>query len=348
MLLAMSKSKKARRTNMIKTLRITSVLAVVSAVVFFVLPAVFGVRSDEGAEQFLGSPSAIENFKKAKGQTGTKSESQVSPLVKAAEAFGLYLNPPKPKAPSRRVPRERAGSAPRPRAPVSAKFSLVGTSYYALRPELSLALIDEPGEGFRWVRQSSEVGHLVIEQIKDAVVVVRDGKRTFELEVKRPQRVSLVKGSVSDVRITSAEDSPVSAEEKAVASITSTEDSPISAEEEAALERMFAELEATLSDEEWAEARRKGLLGAPQARGRRLEEEARVERAVAELEAMRVGDEEARRLGRLGERLRESRRDRNRARDGKIEVDANLSEPNLKNVDLNDVNLGEANSPESE
>ncbi len=347
MLLAMSKSKKVRRTNMIKTLRITSVLAVVLAVVFFVLPAVFGVRSDEGAEQFLGSPSAIENFKKAKGQTGTKSESQVSPLVKAAEAFGLYLNPPKPKAPPRRAPRERAGSAPRPRAPVSAKFSLVGTSYYALRPELSLALIDEPGEGFRWVRQSSEVGHLVIEQIEDGVVVVRDGKRTFELEVKRPKKRSLVKGSVSDARITSTEDSPVSAEEKAVASITSTEDSPISAEEEAVLERMFAELEATLPDEEWADARRRGLLGAPEAR-LRVEEDARIERAVAVLEAMRVGDEEARRLGRLGEKLREIRRDRNRARDGKIEVDANLSEPNLKSVDLNDVNPGEANSPESE
>jgi hypothetical protein len=155
--------KKARRTDMIKTLRITSVLVVVLAAVFFVLPAVFGVRSDEGAEQFLSSPGAIENFRKAKGQKGVKSESQVSPLVKAAEAFALYLNPPKPKAPPPRATREKPGSPPRPRAPVSAKFSLIGTSYYASRPELSLALIDEPGEGFRWVRQSSDVGHLVIE-----------------------------------------------------------------------------------------------------------------------------------------------------------------------------------------
>jgi hypothetical protein len=310
------------------------------------LPAVFGVRGDEGSEQFLSFPSAIEKFNEAKGEKIAESDSQVSPLVKEAEAFGLYLNPPKPKAPPRRPARERGGSAPRPPAPVSAKFSLIGTSYYALRPELSLALIDEPGEGFHWVRQSSEVGHLIIEEIGDGLVVVRDGQRTFELEVERPKKRSLVKGSISDGRITSPADSPVSAEEKAVASITSTEDSPISAEEEAALERMFAELEATLPDEEWAEARRKGLLGAPEARRRMLEEEARVEKAVAELEAMRVGDEEARRLGRLGERLRESRRDAGRARDGKIEVDANLSEPNLTVPDANDVNLGEANSPE--
>lgn len=331
MLLAMSKSKKARRTNMIKTLRITSVLAVVLAVVFFVLPAVFGVRSDEGAEQFLSSPSAIENFKKAKGETGTKSESQVSPLVKAAEAFGLYLNPPKPKAPPRRAPRERAGSAPRPRAPVSAKFSLVGTSYYALRPELSLALIDEPGEGFRWVRQSSEVGHLVIEQVKDGLVVVKDGKRTFELEVQRPKKRSLVKGAIADVRITSTEPPPMSGDEEEVLGKRLTE------LERARGRGVFGELEGNLT----------AAMEVARADGD-FEEVGKLEKLISDIETMRISDEEAKRLGRLGERLRERRREGSRAREGKTEVDANLSEPNLKSVDLNDVNLGETNSPESE
>jgi len=216
MLPAMSKNKRTQRTNMLKTLRITSVLVVVLAVVFFVLPAVFGVRGDEGSEQFLSFPSAIEKFNEAKGEKIAESDSQVSPLVKEAEAFGLYLNPPKPKAPPRRPARERGGSAPRPPAPVSAKFSLIGTSYYALRPELSLALIDEPGEGFHWVRQSSEVGHLIIEEIGDGLVVVRDGQRTFELEVERPKKRSLVKGSISDVRITSSEPPPMSGDEEEV------------------------------------------------------------------------------------------------------------------------------------
>jgi len=166
------------------------------AVVFLAFPAVFGIRSDEQAEQFLNSASAIEEFSKAKGKKSTKNESQsqISPLVKQAQAFASYLNPPKPeKAPAT----HRTGTPkiiPRPTGPVSPKFKLLGTSYYALHPDLSLALIDEPGKGLRWVRQSSEVSHLIIEQVKNGSVVVRDGKRTFELAAERPKKRSLLKG----------------------------------------------------------------------------------------------------------------------------------------------------------
>lgn len=314
---------------MIKTLRITGVLAVVLTVLFLVLPAVFGVRGDELAEQFLSSPGAIEAFNEAKGQKGEKSDSQVSPLVKEAEAFGLYLNPPKPKAPPRPAARERSVSVPRP-AVVSAKFDLIGTSYYELRPELSLALIDEPGEGLHWVRQSSKVGHLVIEQIKDGLVVVRDGQRTFELEVERPKKKSLVKGSISDARITSTEPSPIRAEEKVLLGRLVDEvgepPPPWGERERDLMKRVSGDLEASEG----------------------LSEKARAERIFAELEAMRVGDEEARRLGRLGERLREVRRDRHHAQDGKIEVGPDVNEANLVTTDLNDVNWGEANRPETE
>jgi hypothetical protein len=79
-----------------------------------------------------------------------------------------------------------------------------------------------------------------------------------------------------------------------------------------------------------------------------IEEVGRLEKLVSDIETMRISDEEAGRLGRLGERLRESRGDVGRARDGKIEADPNLSEPNVAVPDANDVNLGEANSPESE
>ncbi len=184
---------------MIKTLRITSFVAVILAVVFFVFPVIFGVRGDEQVEQFLSSPGVIEKFSKAKGDKDRRSESQISPLIKEAQAFALYLNPP-PKEiktrPIRKTP--TTPSIPKPQGPVSAKFTLKGTSYYALHPELSLALIDEPGKGSRWVRQSSKVSHLIIEQIKDGLVVVRDGERTFELEPKRREERSLViKGSSS-------------------------------------------------------------------------------------------------------------------------------------------------------
>ncbi len=78
---------------------------------------------------------------------------------------------------------------------VTPKFKVLGTSYYKGRPELSLALIDEPGKGLHWVRQSSKVGHLLIEQVKDGIVVFKDGKSTFELEAELKPEISLLEGA---------------------------------------------------------------------------------------------------------------------------------------------------------
>ena len=94
MLPAMSKRTEVQRTKMIKTLRITSITAAILAVVFFILPTVFGIRSDKQSEQFLNSVGAIEKFNEAKGNKSRKSEERTSPLVKQAKAFSLYLNPP--------------------------------------------------------------------------------------------------------------------------------------------------------------------------------------------------------------------------------------------------------------
>ena len=52
----------SREPNMIKTLRITSVVAAILAVILFIFPVVFGGRSDERIEGFLNSPSVIEKF----------------------------------------------------------------------------------------------------------------------------------------------------------------------------------------------------------------------------------------------------------------------------------------------
>ncbi|MBA7562397.1 hypothetical protein ES708_04049 [subsurface metagenome] len=179
---------------MTRTLRITSIFAVILAVVLFVFPAVFGSRTDTQVEEFLNSPSVVENFKKNKVNKTKSDEDKISPLVEQAQAFALYLNPPKPKPRPPSPSARRPSPAPRPMGPVTAKFELLGTSYYPLRPELSLALIDEPGKSLRWVRQSGKVGHLLIEQIKDGVVVVKDGNRTYELAPERPIKTSLIKG----------------------------------------------------------------------------------------------------------------------------------------------------------
>lgn len=194
---------------MIKTLRMTSwapfcnvlqnwspIVAVVLAVIFFVFPVVFGVRSDKQVEQFLDSSSVIERFNKAEGNKQEAKPTQSSPLVKQSEAFALYLNPrPKPKSDAPVRPQRSISRRPNK---VSTKFTLVGTSVYPSHPEQSLAFINEPGKGLHWVRQSSEVGHLIIEQVKDGLVVIRDGQRTFELPVEqRLGQISLLEGSPS-------------------------------------------------------------------------------------------------------------------------------------------------------
>ncbi len=63
---------------MIKTLRITSIIAAIVATVLLVLPAVYGVRSDPKIEEFLKSPGAVDKFTAAKGQ-GPAREKAKSP-----------------------------------------------------------------------------------------------------------------------------------------------------------------------------------------------------------------------------------------------------------------------------
>jgi len=178
---------------MLKTLKITGIIAAALAVLFLVFSAVFGARGNDDIENFLDSPGAVENFKKAYGNKQKKGQDQTSPLVKQAQKFALFLNPPvKP----RRTTSVRKTGVPstlaRPKT-VSAKFKLIGTSFYPTNPERSLALIDEPGKGFRWVRQSGKVGHLIIQQIKDGLVVVKDDQRTFEMTPQRKPKKSLIR-----------------------------------------------------------------------------------------------------------------------------------------------------------
>ena len=170
---------------MIKTLRITSIIAAIAATVLLALPAVYGVRSDPKIEEFLKSPGAVDKFTAAKGQGPARGESQISPLVKQALVFRDIINPPPPPPPKVQPgAAPQAVAVPAPPVPVAAKFNLIATSYYASNPEQSFVLIDEPGKGLHWVKQGSAVGHLTIETVKDGAIIVRDGQGTSEMTVK--------------------------------------------------------------------------------------------------------------------------------------------------------------------
>ncbi len=169
---------------MINTLRITSVIAVILAGVFFVFPVVFGVRSDQQVNEFIASPGVREKFEQAADSKSKGGENRASPLVQQAEAFALYLNPPKAKAPTSSLG-PKSASIIRSMPTTTPKFTVYGTSYCQGNPELSLVWIHEPGKGRHWVRQSSKVGHLTIEEVKDGLVVVKSGEETFELTVEQ-------------------------------------------------------------------------------------------------------------------------------------------------------------------
>jgi len=244
---------------MIKTLRITSVLAAALAVVVFSLSVVYGMRSDPEIEKFLSSPGVMAKFNQAPDTRTRRPSNQISPLVKQAQALALRLNPPaipKPVDTGRRTPPPVRTTPQVPQPSFSAKFKVIGTSVHTSDPNMSMALIDEPGKGMSWIRQASEVMHLKIVEIKDDVVVVSDGTRTFEKVAEpRPATVDLEggPGGVPTVASTSGRSastlpsSPVRTQRTALPPPTAVREAPssqpvMSQQEDAALTALVERL----------------------------------------------------------------------------------------------------------
>ena len=182
---------------MIKTLQISSILAVILAAVLFVSSIVFGTaHEDEQIEEYLKSPSVKEQFETMGSAAKKRNKSQSSPLVEKAEQFAGILNPPKPKPkPKVATKADKEPVIPRPDVPVKPKFRLFGTVVCESDPQMSLALLDEPGKGLLMVRQGADIMHLTIEQVKDGRIVVRDATGTSEMVVEEgPAPASIVPG----------------------------------------------------------------------------------------------------------------------------------------------------------
>jgi hypothetical protein len=172
---------------MVKTLKITTIIAAFLATAFLALSVAFALRPDQEKENFLMKPGAIEKYRKGSAAAVKKTD-EISPLMKQAGAFAQRIQPPAPQKPTK--PSKPIAQKP---SRVTPKFTLIGTAVYVIDPIRSLALIDEPGKGLRWVKQSQSVGHLVIDQINDGNIVIRDGERTETLYAIHPQRKSILK-----------------------------------------------------------------------------------------------------------------------------------------------------------
>ena len=180
---------------MIKTLRITSVLAALLAIAFVGISVVYGTEDDPEVDELLKAPGAVEQFEKNKGKDARDTSADAkSPLVVAAESLAKLINPP----PTRVVrPPQSAGTKISRRPPkvapkkTTAKFTVIGTCYSEI-PANRCAFIDEPGQGQHWVRESDKIGHLTIKEIKDGVVVVDNGQELEEIPVVEATVVSLL------------------------------------------------------------------------------------------------------------------------------------------------------------
>jgi hypothetical protein len=287
-------------TNMIKTLRITSVVAAILAGVFFVFPVVYGVRSDERIDGFLKQPNVREKFEDIADNKAKATESRVSPLVEQAEAFALYLNPL--KATVQKTSIETKTTSISERLPVTPKFKIFATSYCAENPGLSLALIDEPGRGRHWVRQSSKVGHLLIEQVKDGFVVVKGSQETFELEIeKMPETRSLTRisptSSLRRGQSPSTYTPPVSG--RTTTNYRRTANTPTKPQRDGDDDEKIDQLVDKLKDLKKSSASDK--TDSPLSTEERA---ARIEELIAKFKSTRVSSEESKKLGNMGEELK--------------------------------------------
>ena len=300
-------NRETRMTNMIKTLRITSVVAAVLTVIFvifFIFPVVFG--SDDHIEEFLNSPGVIEKFNKTVGNKVRRGASQELPLVKQAGAFALYLNPPKPKTPKT----AKGGTTSITRGPaVTPKFKVIGISYYKKHPELSIVLIDEPGKGLHWVRQSGKVGHLLIEQIKDGLIVVKDNKGTFELKAEQEPEKSLLEGvsAVSPGRAGISRRTPGATGPRTALPVSKRTDAGITgAKSGVPLPRGTAEKDAKMNKlvEELMEMKRSFKSDKAGSGLSEEEKKAMIDKLISKFKTSRLSAEEAKRLTTLGKELK--------------------------------------------
>jgi len=186
---------------MIKTLRITSVIAVIVAAVVlasvlgFLRPTSFlplksgtgGDKKDKQIEKILSGPSAVDRFRDKFGTKPPDGKDTMSPLVKEATLLEGIINPREEAVkPTLRGPLPpRPGPGIKPPVAVSTKFELLGICY-SPAGTTSLAYIRLPDSTYQWVGLGSEIGHLTIKEIRRNSIVYLDGGREVEMPVVAP------------------------------------------------------------------------------------------------------------------------------------------------------------------
>ena len=195
---------------------------------------------------------------------------------------------------------------------VTPKFKVIGISFCENHPEMSMALIDEPGKGIHWVKQSTSVGHLLVEQVLNDLVIVKSGTETFKLIPEREQPESKGKSPVTGKSNATKKPAGSSAS-RALSSYnrnrnivkrvpTKSLPSKQDAEKKEELEKLYKDLRELKNNSDIADSE--------------LTEEERtqqIEKIISSFKASYVSEEEAKKLDDLAEQLKDEESEPNSA-----------------------------------
>ena len=176
---------------MIKLIYAVSLLMLVAAGAVFTLSGKLWSQ-DMAVNQSSSETSVVERFQTLGNLQGDKGRDSEPPLVKQATAYALYLVPPAPKVRTTAGNTRITPTVQRP-AGMQPKFRLLSTSYCRSSPDLSWALVSEPGKGDHWVKKDARLGHYIVDSVKDGSIVYRDGSRLHEVKIPEKQTVQLAK-----------------------------------------------------------------------------------------------------------------------------------------------------------
>jgi hypothetical protein len=169
---------------MVKVIYTFSILTLISALALFVFCG-FQWMDYEPWSESGPNLSIIEKLKQNDNHN-KNNEPTLSPLIKQAQAFALYLNPPEPPKPkkasvskSETVPVAKTVTLPK----IEPKFTLLSTSCYRSNPRKSLALVSEPGKGRHWVKAGENIGHFKVEEVTKGMIIFRQDDHLHQMAI---------------------------------------------------------------------------------------------------------------------------------------------------------------------
>ncbi len=259
---------------------------VLASIKWPVRPLRLGITQDRDARQFLEAPSAVTRFNSRQDHNDVaNSQDKTPPLVKQAQMLEEILNPRITQAAQAPVPSNTRIPTPSVKPPVStAKFDLIGISYSPSDPASCFAYIRLPDNTYQWVCPGSEVGHLIVKQVKGSSIICSDGQRMNEMSVESTiDTASILEtgvGSSASDRITEGA-SPLSAH--------------LTGPDAASLDELVQRLKQELQKENKSSQVDSNTVSAEKA--------AAAGKLITEYKSSIVGAEEAQNLEKLGEKL---------------------------------------------